>query len=55
MPRRLLRNPFVWVAAALVVVLGGSQLLGGGSSRESLRFDEFVDRMEAGEVADADI
>jgi cell division protease FtsH len=39
-----------WVVVALVVLLGASQVLGGGPSREKLRYDEFVDRVDAGQV-----
>jgi cell division protease FtsH len=44
-----------WVVVALVVLLGASQVLSGGDSREKLRYDEFRDRVEAGKVKDVKI
>jgi cell division protease FtsH len=52
---KLRRSIVFWVAVALVVLLVASQTLRGGEDREALRYDEFVDRVEAGLVAEADI
>ncbi|MEX2659783.1 MAG: ATP-dependent zinc metalloprotease FtsH [Acidimicrobiales bacterium] len=52
---KLRRSPVFWVVLALVVLLVASQTLRGSEDREALRFDEFVDRVEAGQVAEADI
>ncbi len=52
---KLRRSVVFWVVLALVVLLVASQSLGGGEDREALRYDEFVDRVEAGQVADAEI
>jgi cell division protease FtsH len=52
---KLRRSVVFWVVVALVVLLVASQSLGGGEDREALRYDEFVDRVEAGQVADAEI
>jgi cell division protease FtsH len=47
---KLVRSVAFWIVVALVVVLGASQLLSGGDSREKLRYDEFADQVEAGKV-----
>jgi cell division protease FtsH len=52
---KLRRSIVFWVVLALVVLLVASQGLRGGEDREALRYDEFVDRVEAGQVADAEI
>jgi cell division protease FtsH len=44
-----------WVVVALVVLLGASQVLSGGDSREKLRYDEFRDQVEAGKVKEVKI
>jgi hypothetical protein len=48
---KLRRSIVFWVVLALVVLLVASQGLRGGEDREALRYDEFVDRVEAGQVA----
>ncbi|MCU1380056.1 MAG: peptidase [Acidimicrobiales bacterium] len=50
MVQKLVRSVAFWVVVALVVLLGASQLLGGGTSREKLRYDEFVDQVDASQV-----
>jgi cell division protease FtsH len=53
--QKLVRSVAFWVVVALVVLLVASQLLGGGDSREKLRYDEFVDQVEAGNVERVEI
>ncbi|HUF34031.1 MAG TPA: ATP-dependent zinc metalloprotease FtsH [Acidimicrobiales bacterium] len=51
---KVVRSVAFWVVLALVVVVGAAQVLtGGGDERQELRYDEFRDRVVAGEVADA--
>ena len=52
---KLRRSVVFWVVVALGVLLVASQVFRGGEDREALRFDEFLDRLEAGQVAEADI
>ncbi|MEA3020912.1 MAG: cell division protease FtsH, partial [Actinomycetota bacterium] len=52
---KLFRSVAFWIVIALVIVLGASQLLGKGPSREKLRYDEFTSEVNAGRVAKADI
>jgi cell division protease FtsH len=52
---KLVRSVAFWVVAALVVLLVASQMLGRGESREKLRYDEFAERVEAGQVARVEI
>ena len=47
---KLVRSVAFWIVVALVVVLGASQLLSNGESREKLRYDEFVTFVESGKV-----
>ncbi|MGI9119376.1 MAG: ATP-dependent metallopeptidase FtsH/Yme1/Tma family protein, partial [Acidimicrobiales bacterium] len=53
--RKVVRSAVFWVVLALVVLVGASQLLGGDNDREQLRYDEFVDRVRAGQVAKVEI
>ena len=48
--QKLVRSVAFWVVVALVVLLAASQLLGGGDGRERLRYDEFADKVDAGQV-----
>jgi cell division protease FtsH len=52
---KLVRRVSFWVVLALVVLVAGTQLLGRGSSRETLRYDEFTDAVRAGKVAEVEI
>jgi len=52
---KILRSAVFWVIVALLVLVIASQTLRGGDDREELRYNEFVDRVHAGEVADAEI
>jgi cell division protease FtsH len=52
---KLVRRTSFWVVLALVALLVGSQFLRGGDSREELRYDEFVDFVRAGEVAEVTV
>ncbi|HEY2331538.1 MAG TPA: ATP-dependent zinc metalloprotease FtsH [Acidimicrobiales bacterium] len=54
MPKLTRRTSF-WVALALVVLVVGSQVIHRGTSRESLRYDEFTDDVRAGKVAGVEI
>jgi cell division protease FtsH len=53
--RKIFRSVVFWVVLGVVVLFGASQLLGGGDDREELRYDEFVDRVEAGQVLEVEI
>ncbi|MBW3643541.1 MAG: ATP-dependent metallopeptidase FtsH/Yme1/Tma family protein, partial [Actinobacteria bacterium] len=53
--RKVLRSAIFWVVLALVVLVGAGQILGGGDDREELRYDEFVDRLEADQVTKVEI
>jgi cell division protease FtsH len=54
--KKIIRSVAFWVVLALLVLAGASQLLtGGGEARQELRYDEFRDRVVAGEVAGADV
>jgi cell division protease FtsH len=53
--QKLVRSVAFWVVVALVVLLVASQVLGGGDSREKIRYDEFVDFVAAGKVERVEI
>ena len=53
--RKVLRSVVFWVVLALVVAVSASQILTAGDDREALRFDEFEDRLVAGQVAEVQI
>ena len=48
--QKLVRSVGFWVVVALVVLLAASQLFSGGDNREKLRYDEFVSKVNAGDV-----
>ncbi|MBW3626916.1 MAG: ATP-dependent metallopeptidase FtsH/Yme1/Tma family protein, partial [Actinobacteria bacterium] len=53
--RKVVRSAAFWVAVTLVVLFVASRAVAGSSDREELRYDEFVDRVEAGDVAEAEV
>jgi len=53
--KKLTRSVAFWVVAGLLVLLVASQFLGSGENREDLRFDEFRDRLAAGQVQTVEI
>ncbi|MBW3645141.1 MAG: ATP-dependent metallopeptidase FtsH/Yme1/Tma family protein, partial [Actinobacteria bacterium] len=53
--RKVVRSAAFWVAITLVVLFVASRAVAGSSDREELRYDEFVDRVEAGDVAEAEV
>ena len=50
---KILRSAVFWVVIALLVLVVASQTLRGGTDRQDLRYDEFVERVHGGQVADA--
>ncbi|MDP8969768.1 MAG: ATP-dependent zinc metalloprotease FtsH [Actinomycetota bacterium] len=48
--QRLLRGPFIWITLLLVASFAMVSTLGNAGDPQKLRFDELVDRLEAGEV-----
>jgi cell division protease FtsH len=48
---KVFRSVAFWILIGCIVLFGASQLMGRGPGREKLRYDEFVDRIQAGAVA----
>ncbi|HEV2766271.1 MAG TPA: ATP-dependent zinc metalloprotease FtsH [Acidimicrobiales bacterium] len=53
--RKVVRSAAFWVAVTLVVLFVASRAVAGSSEREELRYDEFVDQVEDGNVAEAEV
>ncbi len=53
--RKVVRSAAFWVAVTLVVLFVASRAVAGSSDREELRYDEFVDQVEDGNVAEAEV
>ncbi|QBI19278.1 ATP-dependent metallopeptidase FtsH/Yme1/Tma family protein [Egibacter rhizosphaerae] len=48
--KRLLRSPFLWVSVLVLVGLGIAAILTLGEDPEELSYDEFLTRLEGGEI-----
>ena len=48
--QRLLRGPFIWITLLLVVAFATVSTLGSAAAPKELRFDEFMTKLEAGEI-----
>ncbi|MDP9020473.1 MAG: ATP-dependent zinc metalloprotease FtsH [Actinomycetota bacterium] len=53
--RKVVRSAAFWVVITLVVLFVASRVVADSSDREELRYDEFVDRVEAGQIAEAEV
>jgi cell division protease FtsH len=53
--QKLVRSVAFWIVVALLVLLVASQVIGGGDSRETIRYDEFRDHVAAHDVKRVDI
>jgi cell division protease FtsH len=53
--RKVVRSAAFWVLLTLVVLFVASRVVAGSDEREVLRYDEFVDRVEAGQVAEVEV
>jgi cell division protease FtsH len=52
---KVFRSVAFWIVVGVAALFAASQVFGGGDGRETIRYDEFVDRVQAGEVASAEI